>query len=201
MYVLFDAQYTTRLWCVFELAVYMRLRENPKVRFISTEKCIIGVVRLVGVSFVELVVNVIQDATSQTDSTTIDILQEVTLDASLVSSIRTAGYESSVWAGYILILITTAIVYILADRYWRAIRDLRNAVKKFDVANTKLASETDRVMLLSIVNELFEQPEASPHPSAASIVQSELKKNSRNFRVSREMREKNRVYNPFSDEF
>ena len=29
----------------------------------------------------------------------------------------------------------------------------------------------------------------------------ELKKNSRNFRVNREMREKNRVYNPILDEF
>jgi len=38
LYVLFDQEYTTRLWCVWELAIYMRLRENPKVEFIVEEK-------------------------------------------------------------------------------------------------------------------------------------------------------------------
>jgi hypothetical protein len=43
MLVLFDSEYTTRLWCVFELAVYLRLRKDPKVVFISMDKRFLGV--------------------------------------------------------------------------------------------------------------------------------------------------------------
>jgi hypothetical protein len=43
LYVLFDSEYTTRLWCVFELAVYLRLRKDPKVVFISLDKRFLGV--------------------------------------------------------------------------------------------------------------------------------------------------------------
>ena len=46
LYVLVDSMYMTRLWCVFEVAVYLRLREAPKVIFISMDKRIIGVVFL-----------------------------------------------------------------------------------------------------------------------------------------------------------
>jgi hypothetical protein len=32
---LFDAAYASRLWCIWELAIYLKLREKPKVEFIS----------------------------------------------------------------------------------------------------------------------------------------------------------------------
>jgi hypothetical protein len=44
--VLFDSEYTTRLWCVFELAVYLRLRKDPKVVFISLDRQFLGVAEI-----------------------------------------------------------------------------------------------------------------------------------------------------------
>eukprot|EP00400_MALV-I_sp_L67-5_P000071 gene71-440_t len=32
---LFDSAYSTRLWCIWEIAVYLRLRKDPKIRFVS----------------------------------------------------------------------------------------------------------------------------------------------------------------------
>ena len=60
LYVLFDAEYTTRLWCVFEIAVYLRLRENPKIVFASISRNIMEIVLLTLVSFSLLIVQSIQ---------------------------------------------------------------------------------------------------------------------------------------------
>ena len=67
LYCLFDIEWVNRLWCVWELATYLRLRENPKVTFIciSQRSCEIIVV------FVYFLQNALTTALSTT--ITIDI--------------------------------------------------------------------------------------------------------------------------------
>ena len=38
LYCLFDANYASRMWCIWELAIYLKLRESPKVKFISISR-------------------------------------------------------------------------------------------------------------------------------------------------------------------
>jgi hypothetical protein len=65
------------------------------------------------------------------------------------------GYEISLWFGYICICFLSTTTYLLADRYYRALGTLRSTLANFDVANTNLGVESDRVLLLNIINQLF----------------------------------------------
>ena len=78
LYVLVDSKYMTRLWCVFEVAVYLRLREAPKVIFISMDKRILGIVFMLVTIGMGLVVNVAENIT-------IVIKKQIVTDGSKIS--------------------------------------------------------------------------------------------------------------------
>jgi hypothetical protein len=70
------------------------------------------------------------------------------------------GYGVAIWLGYFFYVVYSVVGYILAERYYRGLRVLRRTVTNFDVAETKLGKESDRVVLLAIINELFTKQDA-----------------------------------------
>ena len=60
----------------------------------------------------------------------------------------------------------SVILYILADRYYRSLRELRTVLNNFDVANARLSMESDRIVLLNIIGEIFQ---GSPELAAQRV--------------------------------
>jgi hypothetical protein len=143
------------------------LRENPKVVFVPIDKKILEVVLLIGTIFVATSTWIIQDTTSSADDTVLAVFQLRRTDPSVapddVSGFKSNTVEVSLWYTWVIDSGLVFLIFFLADRYYRGLRQLRERLINFDVANTKLTSERDRPLLLSIVNELFEG-RRSPQP-------------------------------------
>ena len=144
LYVLFDQRYTTRLWCVWELAVYLKIRKNPKVVFISIEKRIIEMTTLVVLTLLQLGIDV-----------TTDVANSRVKDNQPWDT-RTA-YEVTAWVTFCVYFAVTTMMYVFGDVYYRSLHDLRTTFATFDVTKAELGNERDRVHLLKVVDELFEQ--------------------------------------------
>jgi hypothetical protein len=165
LYVLFDPEYTTRLWCVFEMAVYMRLRENPKIVFVSIEKNMLELFFVFLAAFVALAVDSVQSATRTTQTQVaagIVIRSDYGFAAGLlgVDDINDVGAKVSAWLMEVFLVVVYILAYLIADRDKRNMHALRETLTHFDVGKAKLASETDRVVLLGIINELFQKQDA-----------------------------------------
>ena len=63
LYSLFDSKYTTRMWCVWELAVYLRTRPDPEIVFTSVTMRMIEIVVIVVSILCNLMVDVTEDLT------------------------------------------------------------------------------------------------------------------------------------------
>jgi hypothetical protein len=154
--VLFDSEYTTRLWCVWELAIYSRLRENSKIVFISMDRMQIEFLFLILSILTEIVVFAVQDSTSSTVAVLASIIARSDYNMPYPDPDGRLGTEISVWIAFFYFIIENVLVYLLAERYYNSLHRLRSSVAEFDVANTHLAIEKDRPLLLGIVNELFQ---------------------------------------------
>jgi hypothetical protein len=127
------------------MAVYLRLRENPKIVFVSISRNIMEMVLLTVVAFDFLISSSIQSV----------------LQAPIwIEYGAKVGEQVSIWVGYVLLVAAVFASYFFADLYFRDLRILRDTLSNFDVANAKLGSEADRGVLLSVINELFQAKDA-----------------------------------------
>ena len=154
--VLFDSEYTTRLWCVWELAIYSRLRETPKIVFISMDRMLVEFLFLILSILTEIVVFAVQDSTSSTVAVLASIVARSDYNMPYPDPDGRLGTEISVWIAFWYFIIENIMVYLLAERYYNSLHKLRSSVAEFDVASTHLAIEKDRPLLLGIVDELFQ---------------------------------------------
>ena len=85
----------------------------------------------------------------------------------LVTSTALTGYEIGLWIGFVLFGSMSVIMYVLSDRYHRSVRELRTTLNNFDVANARLSQQSDRILLLNIIGEIFQgSPELAAHRAA-----------------------------------
>ena len=133
---LFDVEWATRLWCVWELAVYLRLADNPQVKFVSISQNNIqtGVVAVIIVMYVS---------------------SQVALNLSGAQDGSPTAKEVVDWGELICHLIISALVFIFGQKHYRAIDQLREMIRNYDCRDAKLAVPEDRVVLLGFVNDLF----------------------------------------------
>jgi hypothetical protein len=156
---LFDDEWCNRLWCVWELATYLRLRENPKVTFvcISQRSCEIIVV------FVYFLQNAVTNALS-TMITSLEMFEslpgfwyEIFWDSMYVEDFRIDQWQNvftlSAYLACSTILATTG--FIFGQLHFRSQDKLRQKIESYDIREARCAQESDRDILLRFVNEIF----------------------------------------------
>jgi hypothetical protein len=111
--------------------------------------------------FIAVSIDVIQGANSSSGSSSaLAAIQGRPYDCDVSDDYCGDGYAVSLWFGYVCLSCLAAATYILAERYYRALRTMRSTLANFDVANANLGMESDRVMLLGIIDQLFREHDA-----------------------------------------
>ncbi len=137
---LFDEEWTTRLWCVWELAVYLKLRPNPEVEFVSIsqrqlETYILGIVLFF--TFIDRLISHIED-------------YDLTDDCGESDCIGPLDWiQSFFW------LIVTVFFFFLAQKHFRAQEKLKTAIKTYDCRQAQVSKQEVKDTLLQYVEELF----------------------------------------------
>ena len=143
LYSFFDLTYTTRMWCVFELAVYLRTRKNPKIIFTSIGMRVIEIAVITASVVCNLIIDVTEDVTG----------------ADKIKAYQDEGQKNAYlitgWLVWGINLVVSVFIYYLGDRHYRALVELQGAMKNYDINTAQLGVESDRVFLLRIVDELF----------------------------------------------
>ena len=153
LYCLFDYNWCSRLWCVFELAVYLRMRPNPKVEFFSITQILTMVACLVLDNVFRM----------------INLFFENSFGDETESSRKFLA-----WYSWCTDTIIHVVLFLLAQQYFLSQIHLGKQIRNFDVKDAKLAVEEDRVVLLTYIRELFQ-----PKRAGASTVQSRQQDESR----------------------
>ena len=132
---LFDHVWVSRLWCVFELAVYLKVRKNPRIVFTSISKGVVEVYAVVVSNILCLVHHVLQE---------------------MVQSIGSQSfYEFNLYFTWASMVCFSGVLFILAHRHYKANLALRETIATYDIRNAESQQEHDRDMLLRFVDELF----------------------------------------------
>ena len=126
LYCIFDDQWTTRLWCVWELAVYLKLRKNPNVVFLSISQ-----------RTVEIFIVLIMFASYCIESGIVYIHAGCNCKAMLLT-------YYTFWS----FIVVDICFFILGQRYLRDQATLRRTIATYDVREAQLSDAKDRDMLL-----------------------------------------------------
>ena len=136
---MFDADYIKRLWCVFEVAVYLRLREKPRVIFINTSQKMVEIfsvtARLLLFLFV-LIYSRVSMSLSVNDKTHMD--DEWFMLFQLGAHIAIASVQ-----------------FFLGQRWFKDMISLRETIADYDIRDAQLANPPDRLMLLQLINHYW----------------------------------------------
>ena len=196
---LFDDWYCTRLWCVWELATYLKFRENPKVTFVCMSQCCCGVIMLL----VFMVQTVATTAITETQTyfcpfeqdlqgnclTTYQAINCMVPAPDVFGGLKRKDnwpecYVDPIqaWQNYLSLsiyfvtsIILASVGFIFGQRHFQNHERLRKAIAEYDIRTSQCASESDRDLLLRFVNDIFYQ---SNVVSAAEVVESNTAKNS-----------------------
>ena len=151
---LLDDVYCTRMWCIWELATFLRLRENPQVSFVSMSLRSCGVIFIV----TWMIQNVFVQAIAET--TTVNCNHT---DGGIVigdCDYQLADIQS--WQNYMTFSVVfvccnviAAVGFIFGQRHFRADRLLRKTIETYDIRNAQCSMDNDRAILLKFVNDLF----------------------------------------------
>ena len=156
---LFDDVYCTRLWCIWELATYLRLRENPRVSFVCMSLRSCGAILIVIWMIQNLIITAVtvtmtaQCAWNDAGLTTVCTPEQIEDD--VANHIQT-------WQNYMIQAVVfvccnlLAIVgFIFGQRHFRTDALLRKTIETYDIRNAKCKVDSDRTILLRFVNDLF----------------------------------------------
>ena len=135
---LFDHVWTTRLWCVFELAVYLRLREKPNVEFKPVAQK--------SLEFISVTYYITWYSIHW-------IL--LTLEASGTSCTTDLCQKSFRWLAFIMDTLMAIVIFFFGQWHFISRMKLRDAIQHYDVREAKLGFEADRELILSFIDDLF----------------------------------------------
>ena len=137
LYCFFDKQWLSRLWCVWELGVYQKMREKPNVLFLSLDQKMIETCLVI----IVLTQNLLCDIPNI-------IGTEVNISVDVVQIFK-----------FVLSLLSHLLIFFFGQRHFRANQSLRKAMPNYDIRNGELTDERDRALLLDHVGELFDDGE------------------------------------------
>jgi hypothetical protein len=152
MHCLFDSTYATRLWCVFEMAVFLKMRKTPNLIFSSMSQGVLQIsVMVLIISFRALVdgIDALTNANIQLEEGDTQALQAKSNEESLTA------YKITSILCWSVNLICICIVFIFGRMHFQAVTELRQSLTNFDVSEAQIFVESDREFLLEILNDLF----------------------------------------------
>eukprot|EP00400_MALV-I_sp_L67-5_P000986 gene986-1104_t len=138
---LIDQHYIRRMWCVWELALYLKLRKRtkPRVQFVSISK-----------RFAQLwsvVVNTLMRA--------ILSIVDVAFDEECQRGVCFTILHQ--WMPTIIQVLIIIIVYLFGQAHFMALNALHIEVENYDVRKAQLGRPEDLEFLLTVVDELFRE--------------------------------------------
>ena len=181
---LFDEEWCTRLWCVFELASYLRLREKPKVTFISISQRSLEVIVAViwsiwtGVAsgfgeYIKMDGFAFPFDTSTGEAADINGWNERQNGTISGGNWANIVFFFVIWLGSVGI---ACVGFILGQKHFRNLAKMRAILETYDVRQAKCCKEADRATLLRFINDIFdnelEEEEAVSDPSRPTTSQS-----------------------------
>ena len=165
--VIFDVMYATRMWCVFELAVFLRTRDDPQIEFASIDVKLMELITIVVVLMVELAMAVFSD---YQEANAVMAVLGLRPERGYTNTEARDAYLPVVWMMFVVLIFITIVVYILGERHFHALDELHTTVLTYDINNAQLAAESDRDFLLKIIDELFDDEPRAEHSSVDELI-------------------------------
>ena len=141
---LFDAEYIDRMWCIFELAVYLKLRVKPKVTFVSVSQNSVEVITIVLVNISYVLMGWVMYT---------QVNSSVKANGSLDPEDGFGGFLPPYY--FFQLVVVNSIIFVLGQQHQRSLSALTEAVDTFDVRQCQLGAEQDRSNLVRYIVELF----------------------------------------------
>ena len=158
LHCLFDLEYSTRLWCVFEIALFLRMHKNPRIVFTSISQRSVEVIVIVLVMIGCVAANVTSSLLNSTVGQTEGVSEPGQGNSTGSSALATLNMNNSdslvrayqiasivVWA---INFLAVAAVFHFGSLHFRTMANLRDSLMCYDVVNAKLGVEADRPALL-----------------------------------------------------
>ena len=140
---LFDDKWAGRLWCVWELALYLRLRTKPVVQFCSIHQ-----------KQVEVVFILLSLIVGAADNLRFMVLESVDGSGNQYSKAdQDKRYSAAIALGKEFIL--SVAFFILGMRHFRSKTILRQSMENYDIRNATCAKASDAEVLLQSVEDVF----------------------------------------------
>ena len=163
---LFDDVYCTRMWCIWEVATYLRLRENPKITFVSMSLRACGVIAVVVyMLLIPLSIWLYEEKIVCTPEEA--VVGKCTFTGNLTKEAiqNWQNYVAfSVWFTSSVIL--ASVGFICGQRHFRSDTKLRSIIANYDIRDAHCTLEDDRQIMLRFVDDLFsEQATSETSPS------------------------------------
>ena len=141
-----DAEYFNRMWCVYEVAMFLKVRPGGNVIFINNWQCVMFLFILGCQTVPHVIENII--VVSQNHS----IMQQFRI---WPTPRPTLGILVTNAISYIFIFSQYAAMYFVGRMYFKNQRALRELQKNFDVREAKCGVPRDIPVLLQSIREQF----------------------------------------------
>ena len=140
LFCVFDEQYCNRLWCIFELSVYLKMRQAPIAIFANTSQKMIEMILVSWRIF--------------------SVLIGLLVTRFACSSLNPADAQKGTSVAYLwyrvfdLGAIQTA-AFLLGQRWFKDSHRLREAIRTYDVRKAELSVASDRLLLLQYIHHYW----------------------------------------------
>ena len=136
-----DEDYFKRIWCMWELAVYLKLRTDPSVYFVSMPKRTLDFIVIMVYAFLLFLWTWIY----------FDKRNEG------VQSINDTRYVIGVSMSFVGNVIVRSAGFLYGQQHFRDQFRLKETLQNYDVRNAKCSQPGDRLVLLRLINEIFRE--------------------------------------------
>ena len=136
----FDAEYVKRLWCIFEIAVYLQLRKKPRVLFLNTSQKSLELITVSARLLAAMLVIVVNRQTMKDNG-------------------NKPAKEFFLWFRLVYDVSMSCVQFFLGQRWFKDMITLRETMATYDVRDAELTDPADRMLLLRLINHYWGETE------------------------------------------
>ena len=147
-----DAEYFNRLWCLYEVAIYMKVRDNGRLKFVYCWQCVL----FLAIFGMQALIRV-----------TGFILATPGLGLSALYTVHSSTYFLQYVVNGIMV-VQWVTIYWIGRFYFRTAQEIRKQSTEFDVRRAACGVEDDKPIILDFIREQFKEASASDINSNAN---------------------------------